>query len=153
MFVLIAYSMGTRSAETIAATAVLVAITMPFGYWVETVARPLSMEVWSAPLSARLTPWALGHIPQVTAWGIVIGQLYNSDLTGVPWFVYCILWIELLFFFSFGLASLWSQLVTPRNWYKGEIGFQVLSLLSKGVLGLLLLSNVLMLSQFDDVYN
>jgi hypothetical protein len=67
--------------------------------------------------------------------------------------VHAILWAELVLFFSFGLASLWSQIQPPKRFYQGELMFQVLSLVSKGLLGSLLIANVLMLSRFDDLYN
>ena len=156
MFVLVAYSMGTRSVETIAATAVLIAITMPFGYWVELGAKPCSNgRGWvEGSVRKRLLPWALGHVPQATAWGILIGQLYGSGLDEpVPWFVYCILWAELFLFWSFGFVTLGQQCVQPYKFYKGEIWFQVLSLVSKGVLGGLLLANVLMAARFEDIYD
>ena len=156
MFVLVAYSMGTRSVETIAATAVLIAITMPFGYWVELGAKPCpDGRSWvECSTTKRLLPWALGHVPQATAWGILIGQLYGSGLDEpVPWFVYCILWAELFLFWSFGFVTLGQQCRPPNVFYVGEIWFQVLSLVSKGVLGGLLIGNVLMAARFEDIYD
>ena len=67
--------------------------------------------------------------------------------------MYVILWAELALFFSFGLGSLVSQLAPPRYFYRGELLFQVLSLVSKGLLGGLLLSQVLMLSRFEEAYD
>lgn len=154
MMLLIAYSLGLRERMLLLAVAALIATTMPFGYWIETRSRPVSLKAWATPLSHRLLPWWLGHIPQVAAWTIVIVQFYggiDSD-SPVPWFVYVILWVEFVLFFSFGVASLLSQWSTPDRFYRGELLFQVLSLVSKGLLGILLLSNVLMLSRFDDVF-
>lgn len=45
-----------------------------------------------------------------------------------------------------------SQWYAPKYFYRGEVAFQVLSLVSKGLLGLVLITNVLMLSSFDDLY-
>lgn len=155
MFVLIAYSLGIRDRVTLFALAALIAATMPFGYWTETNARPLSATSWSKPLRLRLLPWALGHIPQTAAWLVVVVQFYSSTASPedtIPWWVHLILWAELALFFSFGVASVVSQVSPPRRFYQGELCFQVLSLVSKGLLGLVLLSNVLMLSRFEDVY-
>lgn len=155
MIVLISYTLGIRSRAVLLANAALVAITMPFGYWVELLARPAGSSAWTRPLRVRLAPWALGHVPQVTAWFLIVLQFYDGhdETDRAPWFVHLILWVELLLFFSFGAASLLSQWYAPKFFYRGEILFQVLSLVSKGLLGMLLLANVLMLSRFDDLYD
>lgn len=154
MFVLIAYSVGVRSTSLLVAVAFLICVTMPFGYWTEVAARPASASEWADPLPRRLLPWIVGHVPQVVAWGIILSQFYDAglDMSRIPWFVHLIVWLELAFFFSFGGAALLSQLLPPRLFYKGELGFQALSLLSKGSLGIILITNVLMLSRFDDIY-
>ena len=155
MIVLIAYMLGVRDRVSILAVAVLVATTMPFGYWVEQIARPASPDAWTTPLRARLFPWAIGHIPQTAAWLIILLQFYDGtadpgDVT--PAFVHAILWGQFVLFFSFGFASLLSQLQPPRLFYRGELLFQALSLGSKGLLGGLLIANVLVLSTFEELY-
>jgi len=138
----------------IIAIAVLIAITMPFGYWVEVGARPRSPDCWNKPLCDRLMPWFLGHIPQVAVWLIIIMQFYDGTETSerTPTFVHAILWGELVLFSSFAAASLVSQIWPPKFFYRGELIFQVLSLVSKGLLGALMLAFVLMLSSFEEVY-
>lgn len=155
MIVIIAYSLGVRSRTELLAITTLVSITMPFGYWVEVVARPASHTAWTLPLHTRLLPWWLGHLPQTVAWLLIILQFYDGadPVDKAPDFVHVILWTELVLFFSFGFASLWSQLQPPERFYQGELLFQILSLVSKGLLGSLLIANVLMLSRFDDLYN
>ena len=94
-------------------------------------------------------------MPQVTAWFLVVLQFYDAVVAStdaVPWFVHLILWAELILFFSFGFVQLYAQARPPKEYYRGELAFQVLSLVSKGVLGLILLTNVLMLSRFEDLY-
>ena len=154
MILLISYALGIRGRDVLFANVVLVAITMTFGYWVEVVARPRSANAWRTSLAHRLYPWVLGHVPQVAAWVLIIVTFYDGmDLTDrAPWWVHLILWAELVLFFSFGGASLLSQAFAPKYFYRGEIAFQVLSLVSKGILGMVLLANVLMLSRFDDLY-
>jgi hypothetical protein len=154
MIVLVGYTLGIRDRATTIANAALVATTMPFGYWTEQQARPASPDAWRDPLYVRLLPWLVGHVPQCAAWLLILLQFYDgvgdeaTDRT--PAFVYAILWAELVLFFSFGAASLLSQLVPPRDFYKGEILFQVLSLVSKGVLGGILLSFVLLQNSFEE---
>lgn len=155
MIVLIAYGLGIRERSLIFAIAALIAVTMPFGYWVELESRPSSATRWSRPLSRRLLPWLIGHLPQMAAWFIIILQFYDGNIEGTetaPWWVYFILWVELALFFSFGAASVVSQWSEPQYFYRGELVFQVLSLVSKGLLGFVLLANVLMLSRFEDIY-
>lgn len=155
MIVLISYTLGIRNQEVLLAQFVLVMITMPFGYWVEVVSRPKTQDEWKGSLLYRLYPWFIGHIPQIAAWVLIISTFYDGmdQVDRAPWFVHLILWVELILFFSFGAASVLSQWYAPRFFYRGEILFQVLSLVSKGLLGLILLTNVLMLSRFDDLYN
>lgn len=155
MMVLIAYTLGVRDRSLLLTVTVLIATTMPFGYWTEVVARPKSPDEWTESFAYRIFPWVLGHVPQVTAWFVVILQFYDttaSFMDNVPWFVHLILWVELVLFFSFGFVQLYAQLMPPKFYYRGELAFQTLSLVSKGLLGILLISNVLMLSQFEDIY-
>lgn len=154
MFVLISYGLGVRTRGDYVAGVALVATTMFFGFWTEREGRPASRDEWTRPLPQRVYPWLLGHVPQAAAWLVVLLQFYDNgwDSGRVPGFVHAILWGELLLFWSFGLASLASQCGPPRHFYRGELGFQVLSLVSKGLLGILLLSNVLMLQRFDEIY-
>ena len=155
MIVLIAYGAGIRDGTALLAVAALIATTMPFGWWTELGANPKSLAEWTEPLWYRLIPWIIGHVPQLAAWIIILNQFYNNgwDVSQVPDFVHVIIWGELLFFFSFGFVCLGVQIAEPRHFAKGEIAFQTLSLVSKGVLGLILIVNVLMLSRFDDLYD
>lgn len=156
MQVAIAYTLGVRDRAVIVASAALIATTMPFGYWTEMVARPLTPDAWTRSLAHRLLPWVLGHIPQLAAWSLILLQFYDGQPSGVenrtPDFVQAILFSELALFFSFGIAALLSQVGKPRYFYRGELGFQVLSLVSKGLLGIILMVSVLMLSRFEDIY-
>jgi hypothetical protein len=155
MYVLIVYGLGVRDWNTLVLGGTLISITMPFGYWVELLARPLAPDRWSRPLRRRLYPYALGHAPQASAWLVVIVGFYDSfgyDPDKIPAFVHAILWSEVVLFFSFGLASLVAQAGRPSQFYRGEILFQLLSLVSKAVLGLLLLVYVLRLDDVQEVY-
>lgn len=154
MILLIGYTLGLRDRADLISVAALVGTTMFFGFWTEQVARPQSPEAWQAPLSVRLLPWVLGHVPQVAAWGLIILQFYDGadPEDKAPDFVHIILWGELALFFSFALAQLLSQCFAPKHFWRGELLFQILSLASKGVLGGLLLVNVLMLSRFEDIF-
>ena len=155
MIVIISYTLGIRDRDTLLSIGALVATTMTFGYWVEVGGRPRNANEWTSDLYQRLLPWVLGHIPQIVAWTLIIMRFYNvlSEDDRAPAFVHAILWSEFVLFFSFGAASLMSQVYPPRLFYRGEIVFQMLSLLSKGILGGILLANVLLYSSFDDIYD
>lgn len=154
MIVLIGYTVGLRSRADFISTACLVGTTMFFGYWVEREGRPASPSKWRQPFRTRIFPFLLGHLPQVAAWVIIILQFYDNgwDMGDVPWFVHLVVWGEMVLFFSFGAASLLSQWYEPKYFWRGELAFQVLSLVSKGLLGILLITNVLMLQRFDEIY-
>ena len=159
MFFLISYSVGVRDRATLVSVSALVGLTMFFGLWVEVQSRPsaaaFTRDIWGSTRMQRLYPFILGCIPQTIAWVIVIVQFYGYSWGSInpPGFVYAILWGELILFTSFAAVLVGVQLSPPSKFYKGEIAYQSLSLVSKGVLGLILIVNVLMLSDFDELYN
>ena len=154
MMLLLAYGAGIRDVMLLVAVASLVATTIPFGHWTEVCARPKNLDEWTLPLSQRLLPYALGHFPQIVAWGIVLFSVYDeSDIERIPSFVLIIIWSQLLLFFSFGMVQLWQQSSKPRAYVKGEVAYQFLSLISKGVLGGLLIANVLVLSNYNEIFD
>lgn len=152
MFAIISYTLGVRERMLLAAGAGLIATTMPFGYWAESHGRPLSADEWCAPLWWRLLPWAIGHMPQLVAWAIVLVEYFDEGGERAPDFVTVLLFAQLALFFSFGFVSFGQQLSTPRNYWRGELAYQVLSLGAKGLLGGILLANVLFLSRFDELF-
>ena len=76
----------------------------------------------------------------------------NLDGEDIPSFVHAILWGELTLFFSFALAALIGQLGRPEQFTRAEYAFQFLSLVSKGLLGGLLLQNVLWRSSIEESF-
>jgi hypothetical protein len=154
MIIIVAYTLGARDRSFILALAALTAVTMPFGYLIELLARPRNDEEWVTSLSQRLIPFFFGWIPQIAVWGLIVlnfyGENYNTEK--IPWFVYLILWTECLLFLSFGVASLLGQIRPPKEFWRSEKVFQILSLVSKASLGVLLISNVLILSRFDEIF-
>ena len=57
-----------------------------------------------------------------------------------------------MLFFAFGAATLVAQCGPPDRFYRGELVFQLLSFVSKGALGGLLLGNVLVRSRFEEAF-
>ena len=152
MIVVVAYSLGVRARAEILCLAVLMGITMPFGHWMQVITRPRTLEQWEDP--RRVYPWLLGMVPFLTAWIVIFLQFYDNEWDGnrIPWFVYVILWVEFFLFLAFALVAAYGLRLPPRDFARSEIAYQVLSLVSKGVLSILLVSNVLMLSRFEDIY-
>ena len=154
MFAVIAYPCGVLGFELLLACLALVATTMLFGLLTEWVARPVDADNWNHPVLTRLTPHLLGYFPQVSAWAlllIIFGYNTSSGDRAPPDFVYAIVASELVFFFSFGAVQ-FVQVLRPPSWYvRGEYWYQALSLLSKGVLGIVLITQVLFYSNYSCV--
>lgn len=153
MIFIIAFNAGIREYLLLWAIAFLIASTMPFGLITEIYARPVSDTEWNTSVSSRLLIHSLGYIPQLSAWGLILANFYSEKVRDPPAFVYGIIWGQLALFFSFGFVQLYQIFSVPANYYKGEIAYQWLSLGAKGLLGILLLSNVLVLGSFDEIYN
>jgi hypothetical protein len=153
MILIIAFNAGIREYLLLLAITSLVASTMPFGLLTEIYARPLSPTAWKQPLKLRLLFHMLGYIPQGSAWFLILANFYHDSPQEPPFFVHIIIWSQLAFFFSFGFVQLFQLFGSPNNYYKGEIAYQWLSLISKGILGFLLLTNVLILSSFDEIFD
>ena len=128
---------------------------MSFGLLTEMYAVPASREAWTTGFATRMAPHLMGYVPQVGTWLILAAGFYdenNVDGRATPWFVHLILWTELTFFFSFGIVQAVQQARAPSQYWQGELMYQVLSLVSKGTLGIIVLANVLMLSSFEEAF-
>ena len=151
MAALIAFTTGVVALNLIVCVFALTSVTMFFGYLTELVARPSSRTNWSRPFHVRIQPHVLGYVPQIIVWYIIMSQFYisASDAAAapgearMPTFVYGIVWGEFFLFWSFGLVQLVATYMPPQFYPYGELSYQVLSLVSKGTLGVLLLANVL----------
>ena len=156
MILILAYNAGIREYMLLFCIFFLIATTMPYGYLTELIAEPETPDTWVRPLSVRLTPYWLGNIPQVAAWAAILISFYDQEYPdgegGPPSFVYIIIWSQLAFFFSFGFVQLIQQCRPPKHYYQGEIMYQVLSLVAKGVLGSILIFQVLTLSSFNEIF-
>jgi len=163
MILILAYTSGTITMPVLVSLFGLTSITMFFGHLHEVICRPKSLDEWAvASLPFRLQAHFLGYVPQFFAWGLVVAQFMEAggasttDASGeksqMPTFVYAIVFCELLIFWSFGMVQLVVSLRPPSKYYQGEIAYMWLSLFSKGLLGLLVLSNVLMLGSFTEIY-
>jgi len=161
MVLLIGYTTGSIVLNVLVLLFALTFVTMLFGHLHEVICRPASPERWAEPsVLWRLQAHLLGYVPQVAAWGVIVAQFIqaggssSTDEDGnerrMPDFVYAIVSVEMLLFWCFGLVQLVVSLRTPKDYIKGELAYQVLSLVAKGLLGLLFLSNVLVLGSYTE---
>lgn len=157
MMVLLSYFAGVRDYLQLWAIVALTATTMTFGWLTERGARPVDAQTWR-PASAleRLVPHACGWLPQLAAWAVVLVNFYDQEYEagrGPPWFVYVVVWSQASLFLSFAVVQLVQQACLPPAAYaRGELAYQALSLASKAVLSLLLLTNVLVLGRVEDAF-
>ena len=154
MMLSIAYTSGIRGYTELSCIFWLVATTILFGWLQEVINRPdPEKDEWQMDLVSRSQAHFLGYIPQLAAWYSVLYTFLSSasgGCGGPPDFVYYIVLGEAVLFFSFGIPQLYQILSPPSRYVIGEYIYQLLSLLSKGLLGVILLVNVLMYDRFED---
>jgi len=92
----------------------------------------------------------------VAAWTAILLNFFLAPSAeegqGPPDFVYLIVYLQVALFFSFGLVQLVQQCLPPKRYPAGEVAYQWLSLGAKGVLGGILLTNVLVLGSFEELF-
>jgi len=156
MVVGLAYTTGIRSYLLLGCIGALIATTMLFGHLCELIATPKSADEWERPLSVRLQAHVLGYIPQVAAWTAILLNFFLAPSAeegqGPPDFVYLIVYLQVALFFSFGIVQLVQQYLPPKRYPAGEVAYQWLSLGAKGLLGGILLTNVLVLGSFEELF-
>jgi len=163
MVLILSYVAGTIVVSVLVSLFALTAITMFFGHLHEVVCRPASLERWAIESRLwRLQAHLIGYVPQCFAWGLVIAQFMEAggkvttDEQGrerkMPTFVYAIVFGEVLIFWSFGIVQLVVSLRAPSKYYQGELAYMYLSLFAKGFLGIIILSNVLVLEDNTELY-
>jgi hypothetical protein len=148
MILIVSYGAGVRIDVDLFMLFVLIATTMFFGHLTEVInKRSTTEDKWTLPLGQRLTPHLMGYLPQISAW-VVIVYTFTSNSGDAPDFVTAIIWTELALFFSFGFVQLTVILRPPSKYVQGEVAYQVLSLLSKGLLGVIMMVNVIFLGSW-----
>ena len=171
MIVIIAFFSGVRDSFLLLALFFLSACTIAFGWVTEELSRPDESSRgtndkstahrctrWENPNRyARLLPHILGWVPYVIVWLIILSNFYYSvdmakelgdDNRGPPDFVYAIVWGQLAIHASFAVCQLLQQSCDwgCRNYWAIECVYILLSFVSKGLLGGILLANLLLIS-------
>jgi hypothetical protein len=162
MILLLAYISGTVFERVLVLLFGLTMTTMAFGHLHEVICRPKSLDEWEGSLPWRLQAHLMGYVPQFFAWGVVVSNFVNAarasavDNTGekreMPAFVYAIVFVELLVFWSFGLVQFVVTMRPPAKYYQGEIAYMWLSLFAKGFLAILCLANVIISGGYAEIY-
>jgi hypothetical protein len=148
MILVVAYAAGVVLETELLMIFILIATTMFFGHMTELISIQQSPEKWTLPFSQRVVPHILGYVPQISAWFVIIYTfVMNSE--GAPDFVLATIIAEMILFFSFGVVQLVVLLRPPSKYVQGEIAYQILSLTSKGLLGIILFSNVIFLGNWQ----
>lgn len=150
MMAIIAFLSGLRDVMTLSLVSGLIAATMLFGFMSELVNRPLSASRWNIEsVWHRLVPHFAGYVPYAFAWTAVILSFLDSICAAPSW-VIAIIFAQLGLFTSFVGPQIYQIVQPPSKFYRGEIGFIILSFISKSVLGILLLAGGMSQEEFDD---
>ena len=103
----------------------------------------------------RLAPHMLGYVPYITVWAMLMHSFFfnvGDAEQGPPDFVYIIVVGQLVVFTGFGITQLVNQIAEggPSWYWFGEWTYLLLSLFSKGLLGLTLVANVFLFDSFEE---
>ena len=151
---------GVLAVNDILAIGAFIALTQVFGWLAEVVARPACVrDEWTRSRGLILTVHGLGWLPQTIAWTFLLTPLINAvnaateENRGPPPWVLALIGVMLMLFGSFGFVQIFLYACgKPSDYVKGEIAYQALSFIAKGILSLVLLSQVLVLERFDCLY-
>ncbi len=134
MIVLIAMLSGIRDVAALVAIFAVNSAMILFGLLMERHQQPGTKD-WSAFWFGSL----VGAVPWIAIWIYILGA------PEVPGFVYAIIIVELLLFFSFALNMVlqYRQVGRWRDYVAGEVTYIVLSLGAKSLLAWLVFANVL----------
>lgn len=155
MWLILAQAFAFIDVNSLVLSTAMIVVTMASGLQCEYVARPSAdgADSWTLPLATRLC----FLLPGTLLYGTAAAMLCISMVTGVrgslPSFVLPTVTAQLIFFGSFAVVLLWQQCNPPSRWIYGECMFQALSLLSKAVLGIVLIVNILVYEDYMCVFD
>jgi hypothetical protein len=134
MIVLIGLFVGMRDLAAVAAVFAANTAMILFGLLMERQQRPGAAD-WSA--------FWFGSLVGIVPW-VLIG-IYTLEPATVPGFVYAIVVVQFVLFFTFAvnMALQYAQVGRWKDYLFGEVGYIVLSLTAKSLLAWLVFANVL----------
>lgn len=154
MWLILAQAFAFVDVNSLVLSTAMIAVTMASALQCEYVARPAEDDDrWTLPLLHRLA----FIVPGILLYGTASLMLCVALLTGLqenlPSFVTPTILVQLGLFESFAIVLLWQQCHPPSRWIYGEYAYQWLSLLSKAVLGIVLIVNVLIYEEYACVFD
>ena len=175
MIITISVASGVAHTYMLTSNFVLIFCTMLFGYYTEVISPPEWLgenerpKQWAVrdgkyelllvpalpAFLQRLAPHFLGYVPYITVWAQLFHSFFfnTSDSTQQPpAFVYAIVVGQFIAFSLFGVTQLWNQIREdgPHWYWRGEFSYLVLSVISKGLLGLTLVTQVFAFDSFSE---
>ena len=154
MWLILAQAFGLMDPVGLALSATAISVTMWSGYQTEWVARPNpTRDEWMLPLRERLSFMIPGSLLFTAAVVTLLVTLLTNIRATLPSFIVPVVLVQFALFDSFAGVLLWQQCMPPSRWIYGEYAYQALSLISKAVLGIVLIMNVLIYSDYLCVFD
>lgn len=154
MWLILAQAFALVEANSLILSAAMIATTMASGMQCEYVARPRPNEdAWAVPLSERLAFLIPGSVLYGTAAATLCTSMITNVIGSLPSFVLPTIIVQLFLFASFAGVVVWQQCHPPSRWIYGEYAFQSLSLVSKAVLGIVLIVNILLYEDYACIFD
>jgi len=151
----IAVVLGNKDLMTVILLAFLTAVGTSFGYWTETLARPLNQLEWTLPYKTRVVPWMLGFITVSVPIIVMIVLFYLSDISTYTKteHLHAVLWSQFVLFPSFGNVLAIQQWFRPSRYQRVELFYQVSAVLSRFTLAAIVFFSILRNKQWQDQFS
>lgn len=154
MWLILAQAFALVEVNSLILSSAMIATTMASGMQCEYVARPRPNEdAWTVPLFERLAFLIPGSVLYGTAAATLCTSMMTNVQGSLPSFVVPTVVVQLFLFASFAGVVVWQQCHPPSRWIVGEYAFQVLSLCSKAVLGIVLIVNILLYEDYACIFD
>ena len=153
MWLIFAHMFAFVDLNSLILSTTMICVTMFSGIQCEFVARPdVEKDDWTLPLITRLA----FLLPGLVLYGTPAILLCISLLTNIngtlPAFVIPSVISLLGLYESFAIVFIWQQCNPPSRWIYGEYAYQVLSLMSKALLGLVLIFNIFIYEDYACIF-
>lgn len=153
MWLIFAHMFAFVDLNSLILSTTMICVTMFSAIQCEFVARPdIEKDDWTLPLMTRL----VFLLPGLVLYGTPAILLCISLLTNIngtlPAFVLPSVISLLGLYESFAIVLIWQQCNRPSQWIYGEYAYQVLSLVSKALLGLVLIFNIFIYEDYACIF-
>ena len=153
MWLIFAHMFAFVDLNSLILSTTMICVTMFSAIQCEFVSRPdIEKDDWTLPLITRLAFLCPGLVLYGTpAILLCISLLTNVNGT-LPAFVIPSVISLLGLYESFAIVLIWQQCNPPSRWIYGEYAYQVLSLVSKALLGLVLIFNIFIYEDYACIF-